>query len=75
MSTARTSPSAWKSTPDAGDRFTLVWTYDDNESAVRAERDRDGDGRVDVWYTYRQNRLAQVAEDTDGNGQADLWED
>ena len=42
--------------------------------AVRAEKDRDGDGHPDIWYDYRQNRLTAVMEDTNGDGRADLWE-
>jgi antitoxin component YwqK of YwqJK toxin-antitoxin module len=60
--------------PDKTGRFTLSWFYDDTEIAVRAEKDRNGDGHTDVWYAYKQNRLAAVTEDTNGDGKPDLWE-
>ena len=61
--------------PDEDGRFTLTWIYDETETAVRAEKDRDGNARPDVWFEYRQNRLASVAEDTNGDGEPDLWEE
>jgi hypothetical protein len=61
--------------PDKSGHFTLIWFFDATETAVRAEKDRDDDGQIDIWYHYRQNRLTALAEDTDGDGQPDLWEE
>jgi hypothetical protein len=60
--------------PDESGRFTLVWFYDDTATAIRAEKDTTGDGRTNIWYEYRNNRLTALAEDTSGDGKPDLWE-
>ncbi|MFW5810191.1 MAG: hypothetical protein ACOCWY_01135, partial [Thermodesulfobacteriota bacterium] len=32
--------------------LNLTWRYDADESAVLAEKDTDGDGRIDLWHHY-----------------------
>jgi len=52
----------------------MIWLYDDEEKAVTAEKDREGDGRPDIWYRYRAGKLTQLEEDTNRDGKPDLWE-
>ncbi len=42
---------------------------------VRKELDRDYDGNIDAWHTYRNNRLSHRILDSDGDGRADIWEE
>lgn len=54
---------------------TLTWRFDENEKAVEAEKDSDGDGKTDVWFHYGpEGRIERVAEDRNRDGKPDLWE-
>ena len=48
--------------------------YNENEQAIRAERDQNHDGEIDIWYFYDQLQLTAIEEDTDHNGRVDTWE-
>ena len=54
--------------------LNLTWRYDADESAVLAEKDTDGDGRIDLWYHYEDGRIIRVEEDRNRDGRPDLWE-
>ncbi len=41
---------------------------------IRAEQDRDFDGRIDTWDTYLNGTLAVRVIDNDGDGKSDEWE-
>jgi hypothetical protein len=41
---------------------------------MRAEKDTDTDGRVEVWFHYDQGRVVKVEEDSNHDGRVDLWE-
>jgi hypothetical protein len=43
-------------------------------NVLRAEIDRNGDGRPQEWFYYESKRLARVEEDSDGDGRVDVWE-
>ena len=60
---------------DADGRLDITWYFDDRGRFLRAEKDTDGDDRVDTWYHYENKRLAMVSEDTNGDGKPDVWED
>ncbi len=54
--------------------LNLTWRYDADESAVLAEKDTDGDGRIDLWHHYEDGRIIRVEEDRNRDGRPDLWE-
>jgi len=54
--------------------LNLTWRYDADESVVLAEKDTDGDGRIDLWYHYEDGRMVRVEEDRNRDGRPDLWE-
>jgi hypothetical protein len=58
---------------DSG-RFSLTWHYNEQEEAVRAEKDTDGDGVPEIWFHYENGRITHVEEDRNGDGVPDLWE-
>jgi len=59
-----------------GTGATLTWRFDEDEKAVEAQKDSDGDGRTDVWFHYSpEGRVERVAEDRNRDGKADLWEE
>lgn len=41
---------------------------------LRMERDRDYDGELDTWLTWRDGRLVSHTLDTNGDTRADVWE-
>lgn len=57
----------------------LVGVCKDKRSQLkRAERDRDGDGKVDTWEFYVNDtagnpKLERLGIDTDGDGKVDQW--
>ena len=55
-------------------KLNLTWRYDAEESAVQAEKDRNGDGQADIWYFYKDGRIMRVEEDRNRDGKPDLWE-
>ena len=51
-----------------------TWDYYENDRLVRRERDSDGDGIVDQWWTFddpSKPKCATVATDRDGDGKPD----
>jgi len=55
-------------------RLDLAWYYDGSGDAIRAEKDEDGDGKVDTWFFYKDGRIERVEEDRNRDGRPDLWE-
>ena len=55
-------------------RFSLTWFYNEEEEAIRGEKDGDGDGRVDTWFHYENGQVKSVEEDRNRDGKPDLWE-
>ncbi len=45
------------------------------EEMVRKEQDRDYDGDMDAWHSYRDNRLSHRILDSNHDGRADTWEE
>ena len=41
---------------------------------IRKESDRDYDGKIDSWQTYRGGAISHKEIDTDGDGRVDQWE-
>lgn len=44
------------------------------DGTLRAEADRDRDGRADLWAVLRGERLESVEYDNDGDGRPEVWE-
>jgi hypothetical protein len=57
------------------EREQIIWFYNGDEEAIRAEKDLTGDSRVDTWYHYHKGSLITVEEDTNADGKPDLWEE
>jgi hypothetical protein len=55
-------------------RMDLCWHYSNSKDPLKAERDKDGDGKWDSWFFYEKGRLKRVEEDTNKDGKIDLWE-
>ena len=58
----------------AANVLNMTWHYDDKETAVLGEKDKDGDGRPDIWFHYENERVVRVEEDRNKDGKPDLWE-
>jgi len=56
-------------------RLLTTWFYDDKGQILRLEKDRDGDGRVDIRYLYKKGAVVRVEEDSNSDGRMDTWED
>lgn len=55
--------------------LNTTWFYNSNQEAIRAEKDTNGDRRVDTWYFYEKGKLKALEEDTNRDGKPDLWEE
>ena len=55
-------------------RMNTVWHYNSDEEAIKAEKDRNLDGDIDIWFHYTNNQVTSVEEDTNFDGRPDLWE-
>ena len=55
-------------------KLNITWFYDDTETAIRSEKDANGDGRTDTWFFYDTGRLTAVEEDANMDGAPDIWE-
>ncbi|MCK5099457.1 MAG: hypothetical protein KAR45_15220, partial [Desulfobacteraceae bacterium] len=57
-------------------KIVITWFYDDKETVIRAQEDKNSDGMVDIWYQYDDKGiLKSVEEDTNLDGKPDLWEE
>jgi len=54
--------------------LNLIWRFDEDENAVLAEKDSDGDGRTDTWFHYKKGSIVRVDEDRNHDNKPDLWE-
>jgi len=59
---------------DAAGPVSITWYFDQDGNPVRAEKDSDKDGRVNVWFYYEQGRVIKVEEDSNHDGKVDVWE-
>jgi hypothetical protein len=51
----------------------VVRTFNAKGEAVREEADRNYDGKIDVWISFVDGRIAQEDIDTNGDGKPDVW--
>ena len=51
----------------------VVRTFNDKGEAVHEEADTDYDGRIDVWMSFVNGRLAEEDIDTNHDGRPDQW--
>lgn len=51
----------------------VVRTFNAKGEAVHEEADRDYDGKIDLWISFVDGRIAQEDIDTNGDGKADVW--
>lgn len=51
----------------------VVRTFNPKGEALREEADRDFDGRIDVWISFVEGRLAEEDVDSNGDGRPDVW--
>ncbi|MBK6690885.1 MAG: hypothetical protein IPG50_01535 [Myxococcales bacterium] len=51
----------------------VVRTFNNKGEALREEADTNYDGRVDVWISFVQGRLAEENLDTNADGRPDVW--
>ncbi|MCD4677578.1 MAG: hypothetical protein K8S18_16525 [Desulfobacula sp.] len=56
-------------------KTVITWFYDAEESLVRGEEDKNGDGIAEICYLYDKGNLKSVQEDTNQDGKPDLWEE
>jgi antitoxin component YwqK of YwqJK toxin-antitoxin module len=54
--------------------LNMTWRYDQNQTAILAEKDTDGDGQPDAWFHYQDGRVVNVEEDRNRDGMPDVWE-
>jgi hypothetical protein len=50
-----------------------VRTFNEKGEALHEESDRNYDGKVDVWISFVDGRMAQEDLDTNGDGKPDVW--
>ena len=55
--------------------LTLTWFYDEQGKALRAERDKNLNGKPEETFFYRDGNIFKVEEDTNADGQPDIWEE
>jgi hypothetical protein len=51
----------------------VVRTYTPKGEPQHEEADRDYDGKIDIWITFADGRMAEVQEDTNRDGRPDTW--
>jgi hypothetical protein len=51
----------------------VVRTYNPKGEPQHEEADRDYDGKIDVWVSFAEGRMAEVHEDTNRDGRPDTW--
>jgi len=51
----------------------VVRTYNAKGEPIHEESDRDYDGKIDVWISFAEGRMAEVQEDTNKDGRPDVW--
>jgi antitoxin component YwqK of YwqJK toxin-antitoxin module len=54
--------------------LSLTWIYDQEGRAVEARRDKDLDGKPEVFFFYQNGTLSKVEEDSNNDGRVDVWE-
>lgn len=50
-----------------------VRTFNDKGEPLHEEADTDYDGRIDIWMSFADGRLAEEDEDTNRDGKPDEW--
>ncbi len=57
-----------------GQGLSLTWIYNSQGRAVEARRDKDLDGKPEVFFFYQNGTLRTVEEDSNNDGRVDVWE-